>query len=1509
MKISESHIPVFDGLGGDMPFQTWSHKIMVCISAMQAEGALEDKWPPIPSDLPPEVRYSIRKEREKATSEARYILFNGLSETQRIIREFLPTTKPAQIWSDLHTDYGNQSRARIRQINIEYHNARIGDTESVEQYVGRLRFLTNELMAAQIHISTIQLMSKVIGEIEQLPYYKTPVLSFLSKEQESQTMEAFLDYFMYYETSHPKSTSQSSSSSRALSAATQSSNSRSTPSSSTTTCQWCSKTGHNMSQCHAFAKVNGHKLSNGKTQHTNGPQNKGKMYCSFHKSTTHNTKDCKAKNKPGARAAAATSSVPDYAAAFTAGAFTKSVPKTSNTTTSDILMDSGATHHMTSRRDILTNFHSLDEPIPVQWGNCSHDLAYGMGDIEFGTKINGIFSLSIFRNVLLVPQLGTTTLISMGQIIENGGLVSSLPSKDLAVFNSSNTKIFECRKKHNLYHLDIHVFYEMDSDSATPPSSPVVALATKTARPRQAKHIVPDLIEIDSDQEFAQPEVQHTPPMEHSTDDEHTLSADDEIEPDKIVPSDGKSTSITDLWHYRLAHTSLPSIKEFLQPLDINLKDPTFCDICPLGKMKRKHFKQRTINATDVLQIIHSDLCGPLQPSLSKSIYILTFTDDYSRFTQVYFLQNKTAREILTCFQNFHTQVTTFHAKPILALHSDNGGEYVNKILQDFCTTHGIQTRTTASWTPQSNGVAERLNQTLGNYTRCMLFSARLPDHFWAEAVAAACHIKNMLLTHTSTGNFVPWKRWFKSDPPIKSIRVWGCPVYTKINKPGLTKLEERSQLGIFVGYTANKDLYRVYIPAKNEIVISRDLIFHEDAVIHHEVNKINPRPQLRLSVDLFDSDDEDLPGRSFILTPTPIAPPRVTTPPQPVTTKNTIPSRSTTGTKLYVPKAYVPKPGTKPYVSVPTSSGTTKNSTAPPARYPNIPPPVFKPLDSKRVLRSSTLQPPKFPRIKMIGPFPDDTADSSTGSRALSAHSRTIPIPSSVNEALDSPYRREWQDAYYREMKNLQDHNTWELVPIPPGLRALPCRWVLSVKYDSNNRPSLFKARLVVKGFHQREGIDYQEIESPVASIDSIRFLIAFAASYDFKLAHIDVTGAFLNGYLDEEVYICQPEGYIDCEHPDYVCKLQKSLYGLKQASLAWYTALREFLFSIGFQSSHSDSCLMIRDKDTPNFIVIAIYVDDILTAAQSTVTLERFYQELTAKFPSTYTYPPSLFIGISITMTPNCITLDQFHYIDTLLQEYDVEQTDLVKTPGNRGQICDHGTVYPPTNINRYRALVGALLWISRCTRPDIAFIVGWLGRFSHAPTTAHMSVAVSALSYLSGTLWTGLKYTKGPIELIGYTDSDFAEDVSRKSTGGYVFFLRPSDSPISWKSKLQTLVARSVTEAEYISCANGCQEATWLGHLLQFVQYRPFPIHIYMDNSSARTIAKAQPLKQRTKHIDVCYHYCRDRNTSRHVSIRAVSGTDNPADIFTKPFNPSDYSKARAKLNLERLIDKGF
>ncbi|KAL4340454.1 hypothetical protein GQ457_08G012720 [Hibiscus cannabinus] len=412
------------------------------------------------------------------------------------------------------------------------------------------------------------------------------------------------------------------------------------------------------------------------------------------------------------------------------------------------------------------------------------------------------------------------------------------------------------------------------------------------------------------------------------------------------------------------------------------------------------------------------------------------------------------------------------------------------------------------------------------------------------------------------------------------------------------------------------------------------------------------------------------------------------------------------------------------------------------------------------------------------------------------------------------------WYDAMKDEMNSMKNNEVWDLVSLPDGVKAIGCKWVFKTKRDSKGNIERYKARLVAKGFTQREGIDYTETFSHVSKKDSLRIVLALVTQFDLELQQMDVKTAFLNGDLEEEVYMKQPEGFSSSDGENLVCKLKKSIYGLKQASRQWYLKFHEVISSFGFVENIMDQCIYQKVSGSKICFLI-LYVDDILLATNDRGMLHEVKQFLSKNFDMKDMGDASYVIGIKIHRDRHkgILGLSQETYINKVLERFRMKDCSPSVAPIVKGDKFNLNQC-PKNEFEReqmknipYASVVGSLMYAQVCTRPDIAFAVGMLGRYQSNPGIDHWRAAKKVLRYLKGTKEYMLTYKRSDhLEVVGYSDSDFAGCVdSRKSTSGYIFMF--ASGAISWRSVKQTLTATSTMEAEFVSCFEATSHGVWL------------------------------------------------------------------------------------------------
>ncbi|KXZ41531.1 hypothetical protein GPECTOR_411g255 [Gonium pectorale] len=510
------------------------------------------------------------------------------------------------------------------------------------------------------------------------------------------------------------------------------------------------------------------------------------------------------------------------------------------------------------------------------------------------------------------------------------------------------------------------------------------------------------------------------------------------------------------------------------------------------------------------------------------------------------------------------------------------------------------------------------------------------------------------------------------------------------------------------------------------------------------------------------------------------------------------------------------------------------------------------------------------------------------------------VQIPASYKEALASPQSDEWVRAMEEELASLHEKQTWTLVPLPKGAKAIPTKWVYDVKCDASGQIERFKARLVAKGFKQRAGIDFDEVFAPASNPTTTRLLLAMVAAKRMVLRQVDVKTAFLNGELEETIYVTQPQGF---EQGEFVCELSKALYGLKQASRAWHTLLKSTLEEQGFKASAADPTLFVRTSPTgPMYVVV--HVDDFLIAGENDAEV-RILASLKGKFEMRELDGATYFLGIEIAYDRGKgeLRMSQRKYAMEVLERFEMADCNPRVVPMAPSAVLRRAgeKEEPFDEASRFRELIGALMYLAVYTRPDIAQGVYRLARYMAKPTKAHWEHAKGILRYLRGTCDLGLVFGgDGKPVVTAFSDSDWAGDLdTRRSTTGFVFVF--NGAAVSWRSRLQPTVAASSVEAEYMAASSATREALWLEQLLAEFGMKASPIRIKTDNQGALSLIKNPVLTERSKHIDIQHHFVRERASRGEVAFEYCPTESMVADTLTKPLGEAKFVPFRRQMGV--------
>ncbi|SPC66271.1 related to retrotransposon protein [Ustilago sp. UG-2017b] len=522
---------------------------------------------------------------------------------------------------------------------------------------------------------------------------------------------------------------------------------------------------------------------------------------------------------------------------------------------------------------------------------------------------------------------------------------------------------------------------------------------------------------------------------------------------------------------------------------------------------------------------------------------------------------------------------------------------------------------------------------------------------------------------------------------------------------------------------------------------------------------------------------------------------------------------------------------------------------------------------------------------------------DSTVGT----ANTAVLNLDPTLGEAMNSEDAQLWKEAIRKELEGLEAMGTWEVVHQPPGVPLVDSKVVLRLKLDADGVPVKHKARLVARGFTQREGIDYQETFSPVAPLGAIRAILALAVQNNWEVHALDITMAYLNSTLKEAIYMKPPEG--SGVAPGQVYKVVKGLYGLKQSGREWNQEFDRSLQRMGFFQVECAPCIYTKGQGEDMAIVV-IYVDDTLVTAPRLETVLKVKKQIGQRWKMEDSGEVSHFLGIKISRdrAMHTMTIGQSGYIDQVLAKHLDKRTKPTMVPM---QSIPEGTlVASAAQQKEYPVIVGKLLWVANSTRPNLSLTVGVLARHMCEPSQEHYQAAQRVLRYLESTKEVGLVYRANESQepLVAHSDANWASDatIQRRSTSGSVVLVY--GNPVAWKSATQKCVSLSAVEAEFIAATEATREVLFLKQLLRSIGIATGTPTVYSDNTGCIQVSKDPAQHWKLKHIDTKYHFVRNNIQEGRVQIKYVDTTRNLADVLTKPIGRQAMQQARSGLHLQ-------
>src|SRR5579859_3429582 len=852
-------------------------------------------------------------------------------------------------------------------------------------------------------------------------------------------------------------------------------------------------------------------------------------------------------------------------------------------------------------------------------------------------------------------------------------------------------------------------------------------------------------------------------------------------------------TSVTpeldiDIWHRRIGHLGEDNIKKLAKMVDgMGIKVRTtvgVCEACLEGKQHRQLSHQPATRAKEPLELIHSDLCGPIDPTTHGGTnYYLLFTDDFTRMTRIYPLKKKSSANVLEKFKEYKPEVEKQTVKLIKCLRTDGGREY-EKWMGIHLKGSGIIHEMTAPYSPDQNSVTERANRTIMERVKAIIAEAQLDKRLWMEIVDTVVYLKNR--SPTTAVTTTPYELWYSVKPNLSHLRIIGSTAYVHVPKEKRTKLDTHSHKGIMIGSGGGTNQYKVWDLTRDDIVVSRDVLFIEG-------KPVNQTPAVYEEPRIIHDSITVLPE-----------PPAETKEPQqepsaPPVSEHPDSDSDSEEPETVDPQVLLQESSAKEPATGGTASGSTQRSSA---------------RSNKGILTSKK--------------FADEDFDKRSGQTRMAKIARNIDPndedePATVQEAINHPTRgKQWEKAIQDEVNSLIKNHTWDLVPRPRDRQIVTNKFAFRHKKDERARIVRLKARLVARGFSQIYSIDYLDTYAPVVKLASIRILLAITAIHGLEIHQMDVVTAFLAGELEEEIYMEQPEGFeVGNKEDDLVCRLRKSIYGLKQAPRVWNQKIRRYLKSIGFDQLYSDPCVYIN-KTTG--IIIAMWVDDLIIFGKNMASINALKVQLNEEYEMKDLGELKYFLGIQVhrDRERKIIHINQSGYNRTILERYGMQNSKPASTPLSSGARLTKATATEVlADQKEYQSMVGSLMYAMLTTRPDLAQTIQQISQFSQKPTKTHEKAAKHALRYLNGTINEGITYNGNlGMKLNFWSDANWGGEEGRESVSGFVATM--AGGAVTYSSKKQSSVALSSTESEYMAILHALKEQIWLLRFLREIGY---------------------------------------------------------------------------------------
>ena len=997
------------------------------------------------------------------------------------------------------------------------------------------------------------------------------------------------------------------------------------------------------------------------------------------------------------------------------------------------------------------------------------------------------------------------------------------------------------------------------------------------------------------------------------------------------------------------------------------------CQHCIAGRFPESTHYPR-VNRVDVpLAKVFVDCTGKHKQAWDGSQYTLNMIDEYTGYAMTFCMSSKdqVPKYLREGINRFH-QISRGHK--IKEIRSDQGSEFHNETVKTLLGEYGIDFNHSSPYTPQQNGVVERLNRSIAEITRSLLSHSGRSTTYWADAYRHATYLYNRRVGSNRTKTH--YELLTGKVPDMTDVRVWGCTAYVRVPSAQIqNKFDPRGVPCVYLGHDEYSTGYRVYEPTKRSSYVREDVIFSEKQFGKIKYTDLTYTPASDTQPTLPDDDEgETNPEHTLLPDNLPTVPANaapVLEPSLANLTDNTpvfddSPVDPEDASVRRAPRKRKPEPVRSPARSTRSKHPTlltgvnvattnecnafTTNFSYPiftprvyhaelalPEEYvidfnsaidASLPAPALPTLPSYMIPDCPVISPPP---IAQLPPFPD------------AIPGQQMPIPSNYQQAMESEHKPHWIKAMHDEYVSLHDMKVFSSVDLPPGVQPLSSKWVYTWKVR-DGVVTRAKARLVARGFEQKEGRDFDYLYAPTVASSTIKLLLAYAAQNDAYIHQLDITTAFLHGELQHDIYLHLPDGCDD--NSGKVWKLHRSLYGLKQAPREWYAKLAASLGTLGFIRSDDDGSLFYKDFDSGRMF-ICVHVDDMLVIHKDPELVKSVVADINKIFKISDLGFASEYLGAKIERLPSgSFMIHQSTYACSIVNKF-LDRNAGTPVVGNlplpvkfvfrelgSKEAKEHDECIPCDQLT-YMKIVGSLLFLANFTRPDISFAVNQLCRYTRAPSRMHWRATQYILRYINSTHDFGIvfspSYAQVP-ELTGYCDASHTScpDTLRSCTG---FIFNICSGAVAWQSHMQHSIALSTAESEYMSINDCGKTAVWLRGLYTDIFLPPFfqsvSINvgecvprvrfdctskqitdlkraqlIYNDNKSAIDMINSNHSTKNTKHIEKYHHWAREKVSEGVLQYLHIAGTENVSDALTKYLPADVFFKHRKAMGLRSL-----